>query len=247
MAQNIKYSFERFEKKYFLTPEQMNSLVSGMAPFVRPDEYGQYTICNIYYDTDDFRLIRESIEKPAYKEKLRVRSYGVPESGGKVFIELKKKYDGVVYKRRITAAPEAVSPILDGTVVASSQIGREIEWFQHYYKTSPKVFIAYDRTAFAGIDDSELRITFDTNMRWRDSDLDLRFGDAGLPIIGGDRVLMEVKLPGTCPLWLAHLLSSVRAAPASFSKYGTCYCEHIIKDEHPIQVKNNIKEAHLCP
>ena len=86
MAQNIKYSFERFEKKYFLTPEQMNSLVSGMAPFVRPDEYGQYTICNIYYDTDDFRLIHESIEKPAYKEKLRVRSYGVPESGGKVFI-----------------------------------------------------------------------------------------------------------------------------------------------------------------
>ena len=171
----IQCCFERYEKKYCLTLSQQRFLLERMTPYMKKDAYGEYTICNIYYDTDDFRLIRASLEKPVYKEKLRVRSYGVPRENGKVFVELKKKFDGVVYKRRITTGIQNVGPFLSGELPSENfgQIGREIGYFQSFYQTVPKVFIGYDRLAFAGIDDSQLRITFDTNLRWRDTDVDL--------------------------------------------------------------------------
>ena len=239
MAAQIKTCFERYEKKYRLTAEQQRAILQGMAPYMKKDTYGAYTICNIYYDTPDWRLIRTSLEKPVYKEKLRIRSYGVPEDVGKVFVELKKKYDGVVYKRRVTMAPGQAVPFLAGALPedAFGQIGREIAWFQQFYHARPSVFIAYDRLAFAGVDDSELRITFDTNLRWRDTDLDLRLGDHGTPIGDPGMILMEIKIPGVCPLWLSHLLSQTGVFPTSFSKYGSCYQSHILP---------KIKEALYC-
>lgn len=167
----IQCCFERYEKKYCLTLSQQRFLLERMTPYMKKDAYGEYTICNIYYDTDDFRLIRASLEKPIYKEKLRVRSYGVPQEDGRVFVELKKKFDGVVYKRRITTGIQNVEPFLSGELPGENfgQIGREIGYFQSFYQTVPKVFIGYDRLAFAGIDDPQLRITFDTNLRWRDT------------------------------------------------------------------------------
>ncbi len=208
----IQCCFERYEMKYCLTLSQQRFLLERMMPYMKKDAYGEYTICNIYYDTDDFRLIRASLEKPIYKEKLRVRSYGVPQENGKVFVELKKKFDGVVYKRRITTGIQNVEPFLSGELPSENfgQIGREIGYFQLFYQTVPKVFFGYDRLAFAGIDDPQLRITFDTNLRWRDTDVNLRLGDHGAPIaLPCSDVLMEVKIPGTCPLWLSHLLSHV--------------------------------------
>ena len=135
MAEGIQCCFERYERKYRLTKAQQRLILNGMRNHMKADNYGRYTICNIYYDTDDWRLVRASIEKPVYKEKLRVRSYGVQDDDGKVFVELKKKYDGVVYKRRITTAPETAKDFLDGEIPGSSfgQIGREIEWFQSFY------------------------------------------------------------------------------------------------------------------
>ena len=238
MATQIQNCFERYEKKYRLTAAQQRLLLEGIRPYMKKDDYGAYTICNIYYDTDDWRLIRTSLEKPVYKEKLRVRSYGVPEENGKVFVELKKKYDGVVYKRRVTMAADAVTPFLTGELPEGSfgQIGQEILWFQHFYHAEPKVFIGYNRLAFAGIDDSELRITFDTNIRWRTTQLELSAGDHGAPLLPDDRVLLEVKLPGVCPLWLAHALAEAGAVPASFSKYGSCYCHHLLR-EQPVTLK----------
>ena len=230
-----KLCFERYEKKYIITPRQQETILAGMALRTVPDEYGRYTVCNIYYDTPDWRLIRASIGKPDYKEKMRVRSYGVPEKDGRVFAEIKKKSLGIVYKRRITTDAESVAEVLacGGAGEVYGQTGREIDWFQHSFKTSPRVFIAYDRIAFAGIEDPDVRITFDTNLRWRDTELDLRLGDFGAPIVpDSDFVLMEIKLPGVCPLWLARLLSQARAYPASFSKYGTCYTEHIAKNNY---------------
>ena len=240
MANKIQCSFERYEKKYFLTPVQQEYLLSRMQPYITADDYGEYTICNVYYDTNDWRLIRESIEKPVYKEKLRVRSYGVPADDGTVFVELKKKCNGVVYKRRITTKAYLAEPLLYGLEPEQlcGQIGREITWFQKFHQTIPKVFIAYDRTAFAGTDDTGLRITLDTNMRWRDTDTDLRLGDHGQPILSDDRILMEIKMPGSCPLWLSRLLSQTGIFPVSFSKYGTCYRDHIL----PKELKNQ-KEA----
>ena len=228
----VQCCFERYEKKYCLTLSQQRFLLERMMPYMKKDAYGEYTICNIYYDTDNWRLIRTSLEKPVYKEKLRVRSYGVPEEDGRVFVELKKKYDGVVYKRRITTEAREVAPLLAGSVPnGHGQIGQEILWFQQFYGAKPKVFIAYDRLAFAGIDNPELRITFDTNLRWRDTALDLLLGDYGAPITDPGMILMEVKLPGVCPLWLSQLLSRAEVFPTSFSKYGYCYQHHILPKE----------------
>lgn len=243
MSQNIQCCFERYEKKYLLTPEQQSYLLRRIQPYVQADKYGEYTICNIYYDTDNWQLVRESIQKPAYKEKLRVRSYGVPAENDNIFIELKKKYDGIVYKRRIVTDACIAEPFLYGLVPdhGYGQIGNEIAWFQQFHKTTPKVFIAYDRMAFAGKDQPELRITFDTNLRWRRDKLDLCLGDFGQPIILTDHVLMEIKIPGACPLWLCRLLSETNAFPTSFSKYGTCYLKHILKNN--TQTK---KEAPRC-
>ena len=167
------------------------------------------------------------------------------ERDGKVFVELKKKFDGVVYKRRITTDIQNVEPFLSGELPSENfgQIGREIGYFQSFYHTVPKVFIGYDRLAFAGIDDPQLRITFDTNLRWRDTDVDLRLGDHGAPIAlpCGD-VLMEVKIPGACPLWLSHLLSDAQAFPTSFSKYGACYRDELSAGVHT----TNLKEDTFC-
>lgn len=236
MADIIQTNFKRYEKKYMLTQEQQENLMKQLLPYIKEDKFGRYTICNIYYDTDDWELIRQSIQKPVYKEKLRVRSYGVPGDEDKAFIEIKKKYKGIVYKRRITAQAKDVEPILtDGSSFeikkSDEQIRNEILWFQSFYRTQPRIFIGYDRQAFAGIQDSGLRITFDTNIRWRDEELDLRCGDYGQPVLPGEQVLMEIKMPGACPLWLAHILNDSGIYPTSFSKYGTCYKRFIISRE----------------
>lgn len=245
MAGKMQFCFKRYEKKYMLTPNQLTQMVAGMKDYMRADEFGRYTICNIYYDTDDFRLIRTSLEKPIYKEKLRMRSYGVPASQDKVFVELKKKFDSVVYKRRtLMKAADAVSYIHSGVIPEQEdQICREINWFMHTYCPKPKVFIAYDRTAFAGKEDPELRITFDTNLRWRSRELDLCAGDYGAPVLASDQILMEIKIPGTTPVWLAHLLSEIGAFPTSFSKYGTCYQQHILGGSRP---GNTGREVRAC-
>ena len=143
-----------------------------MRPYLTPDRYSSYTLCNLYYDTADWQLIRTCLEKPVYKEKLRVRSYGVPGDGDRVFLEIKKKYAGIVYKRRITAAVQDAAGLLaqDLPVRAAGQIGAEIAQFQARYRAQPRVFLAYDRQAFSGAQDTGLRVTFDTNLRWRQTE-----------------------------------------------------------------------------
>lgn len=225
----IQSCFKRYEKKYMLTPEQYRAMILGMAFHMRPDEHPRYTIGNVYFDTADYALIRTSLEKPEYKEKLRVRSYGVPGDDGLAFVEIKKKFDGVVYKRRVTmTAREADAWLCGGRPPRDSQISREIDWFMQFYQPVPAVYIAYDREAYAGIENSELRITFDRNLRWRDYDVDLRAGDHGNPILGDDQILMEIKIPGTAPLWLAHLLSENHIVSTSFSKYGAYYKQAVL-------------------
>lgn len=234
MAKATQCCFQRYEKKYLITPAQQELLLAGARPYMEDDEYGQYTICNIYYDTADWSLIRTSLEKPVYKEKLRVRSYGTPGEGGRVFVEIKKKVDGIVYKRRVVM-PAADAPRWlagDGSAAPGGQISREIDWFQHFHRSVPQVFIGYDRTALAGIDQPDLRMTFDTGLRWRDTDLDLRAGDHGAPILPPGQVLMELKIPGAAPLWLSRLLSRAEIFPTSFSKYGACYQNFIL---HPTE------------
>lgn len=226
MAQEV---FKRYEKKYRMTEAQYKQLLPGLLEKVRPDEYGTYTICNIYFDTPDYELIRTSLEKPIYKEKLRLRSYGVPGPEDMVFIELKKKFEGIVYKRRTQMSlREAESYLYQGIKPRkNNQIMKELDWFTNRYELKPAVYLAYDRKAFAGKEDDQFRITFDRNIRYRTGSMDLQAGSAGKRLIPEDMILMEIKIADSMPLWLSQLLSERNIFPCSFSKYGRYYQENM--------------------
>lgn len=221
-----QWSFRRIEKKYLMRKDQYEQLRVALEPYLEPDDYPSSSICNIYYDTPDFMLIRRSLEKPVYKEKFRVRSYEVPGPDDPVFMEIKKKYKGVVYKRRVRAPADDTVDFLAGgpePKVKDRQIMNEIDWFFHRYPLRPAMFIAYERLAFRSVEDPNLRITFDRNIRYRTDDLDLTHGDRGTRLLPKTQVLMEIKIPGATPLWLCHILDELEIYPSSFSKYGRCY------------------------
>lgn len=230
MAQEV---FERYEKKYKISLKQYQELMSCMITRINPDQYGKHTICNIYFDTPDYRLIRNSLEKPVYKEKIRLRSYGVPTEQDKVFLELKKKYDGVVYKRRVEMTlQEARKYLYYGMRPEKpSQILQEIDYAWQFHQAQPKVYLAYERLAFSGKENPELRITFDMNIRARDYSLELNRGTYGVPLLEKDQLLMEVKIPGAMPIWMSRMFSELEIYPVSYSKYGTYYREYIAKEK----------------
>lgn len=218
--------FARKELKYRLTASQDRFLREALAPYVTPDRYGESTICNIYYDTPDFRLIRKSIEKPVYKEKLRLRSYGPAGPEDKTFLELKKKYKGIVYKRRICLPERDAMNYLNGTspLPEKDQISRELDWFLAFYgDLQPAVYLNYDRTAYYSKEDPDLRITFDRNICFRTDDLSLQSLPGGRFVIRPGESILEIKAAGAMPLWLTALLTQANAQRASFSKYGTAY------------------------
>ena len=229
---SILHSFERYEKKYILTKAQYEAVLPKIERYVVKDVYGEYTICNIYYDTEQFDLVRQSLRKPYYKEKFRVRSYGVPADETNIFAEIKKKSGGIVYKRRVDGSAAAIDAFLNENAPLSdhAQIQNEIRWFLKMNHPTPKVFIGYDRTAYAGIEDPEFRITFDRNIRYRLDDLDLRSGDYGDPLTDDNTIIMEVKVKDAMPLWLVQILSENRVYPESFSKYGACYERFIARE-----------------
>lgn len=223
----IQTVFKRYEKKYMLNKEQYERLTAVINEHMKVDRYGKHTICNLYFDTDDYRLIRTSIEKPVYKEKLRLRSYGIPDHDTKVFLEIKKKYDGIVYKRRISfPLRDAYTYLNDDTrkmSTADTQIKKEIDYFISYYHPVPKMYIAYDRVAYFCEKDNDFRITFDSDIRYRKDDLFLEHGDHGVLLLDKDMYLMELKIAGAIPLWLTRAMSELKIYPTSFSKYGSIY------------------------
>ena len=227
--------FKRYELKYLLTQEQKQMLLRAIEPHMQLDKYGRTTIRNIYYDTDDYRLIRRSIEKPVYKEKLRIRSYKRAKPDSTVFVEIKKKYQSVVYKRRISLPEKGATEWIgkdhhchDGTQIAS-----EIEYFIDYYKTlHPVVFLSYEREAYYCTDGSDFRVTFDDTILCRQEDLSLGSEVYGTPLLPENTVLMELKCSGGIPLWMSKVLSQQRIYKTSFSKYGTAYRTMIFPKLH---------------
>lgn len=218
--------FKRYELKYLLTQAQKQIILRTMEPYMQLDKYGRTTIRNIYYDTDDYLLIRRSIEKPVYKEKMRIRSYQRANPDSTVFVELKKKYQSVVYKRRISLPEKGAMEWIekdhhchDGTQIAS-----EIEYFIDYYKTlHPVVFLSYEREAYYCKDGSDFRVTFDDTILCRQEDLSLESEAYGTPLLPEGTILMELKCSGGIPLWMTRVLSSQHIYKTSFSKYGTAY------------------------
>ena len=220
MTVKIKSIFKRCELKYVISEDMAEKLLGVVKKNALPDEYGETVINNIYYDTDTFRLVRNSIEKPTvYKEKLRLRCYGTPTDDSPAFIELKRKYDSVVYKRRLKLPyGEAVKALETGRL-PDTQIGREIEYFLSFYeKLSPKMVITYSRQAFF---DGEFRITFDRDIKYRKTDLDLCHGSYGDSVT--DMVVMELKSERAIPFWMLEQLRKYKIYKTAFSKYGTAY------------------------
>lgn len=217
--------FKRYEKKYLLTPAKRAALLERLQGHITADHFGLSTVGSLYLDTDDFHLIRQSISKPKYKEKLRVRCYGNATPDSVAFLELKKKFKGVVYKRRISLPLSSAMLYLEVGVppLEQTQIFREIDFAIRRYHPVPKVLIAYDRVAFFGNEDRALRITMDHNLRFRQDRLDLTLGSEGTPVIDPQLVVMEIKIPGAMPLWLAHILTELSIFPGAFTKYGNCY------------------------
>lgn len=233
--------FKRYEMKYMMTTQQKRKVLEAMFPYMKLDNYGHTTIRNIYFDTDNYRLVRRSIEKPVYKEKLRIRSYDQAKPQDKVFIELKKKYDDVVYKRReVLTQLETLEWLVRRTPFPkATQIGSEIDYFFKFYQTlKPKVFLSYEREAFYSLDGSDFRVTFDENILARQEELSLSRDVWGERLIGENQVLMEIKTSGGIPLWMTKVLTQERIYKTSFSKYGTAYEKMICGKE---EENRNIK------
>ena len=223
--------FKRYEMKYMLNRMQFEELKEEMEQYMIADEHGKSTICSLYFDTPTFLLIRRSLEKPVYKEKLRLRSYGVADADTIVFVELKKKYDSVVYKRRVGMTEwDAERYLLQHEQVMDTQITREIDYcMTNYEKLAPSILLSYEREAYFGRENHDFRVTFDQNILWRDYDLSLCKGIYGRPLLSEDQVLMEVKTAGGIPMWMVKFMSERNIYKTSFSKYGMAYIKKITK------------------
>ncbi len=230
-----KLTFKRCEKKFLLSLGQYEMLKSeilknGMVY----DKYCKggvvYKIYNIYFDDDENSVIRKSISHPKFKEKFRMRSYFIPKSGeDTVFLEIKRKIKGTVVKRRATLTyKEALDFIENGTRpdtddYLENKVLDELEYYMSIHNVRPKVFISYERMAFFGGDDPDFRVTFDRNITTRRTDLRLDMGVYGDKLLADDEVLMEVKIPGSIPIWFSDLLARHEIYISGFSKYGNEY------------------------
>lgn len=222
----VTAKFKRKEQKYLLTKEQREAVERAMAEYMKEDEFGESIIRNVYFDTDTGLLCRRSLEKPLYKEKLRIRSYCQLKEGKKAFLELKKKYKGIVYKRRINIDETEFYEYLDGKrpFPEEGQIAKEIDYFCKMYKTiQPRMYLCYDRCAYFGKDDPDFRVTFDRNIRWRTSGLSLSEEAGGEDLLEEGMSLMEIKAADAMPLWMVKVLTEQKIMRISFSKYGTAY------------------------
>ncbi|MBR3592431.1 MAG: polyphosphate polymerase domain-containing protein [Clostridia bacterium] len=236
--------FKRYELKYMLTLKQKEKVLDSMQEHMTLDKYGRTTIRNLYYDTDTYLLIRRSIEKPLYKEKIRIRSYSRTMSNSTVFVELKKKYKHVVYKRRISMPNNEATEWLLGVKqgVNNTQISEEIDYFMQLYGTlKPTVFLSYEREAYYCNNGSDFRVTFDDNILCRQNDLSLESEVYGESILPKGMVLMEIKCSGGVPLWMTEVLSRERIFKTPFSKYGTAYKTLIFPQKHMVNKYNTLE------
>lgn len=245
-------SFKRYEKKFLINESQYNELIPKLLDYMNPDKYCQnnntYSIYNIYYDTENNDVIRHSISKPYYKEKLRLRSYKVPTSkDDKVFLELKKKINGIVSKRRLSLTLGEAYEFLynqkrpDVKDYIDNQVLNEIDYYLSKTKVYPKVFIAYERNAFFCKDNPDFRVTFDSKVLTRRNHLLLEKGSFGEDVVGSGRYLMEVKILGSIPLWFTRILSELKIYPTHFSKYGNEYMNYCLDNKQNNEIRIGAK------
>lgn len=251
-------TFERKEKKYLITSAQCRAIKAALAQHMRLDDYGATRIDSLYLDTPDRSLICRSLEKPLYKEKLRIRSYGAFSDADTVYVEIKKKFKGIVYKRRVRMSKDGVRAYMAGMSYEEAQrrfpvpaanaendlsagkrqIAREIDaFFKRYEGLAPSMLISCMREAWCPLraedEDCVDRITFDEDISY----IDL-FEDASVQrkrVAGTGQVVMEIKCAGGYPLWLGELLSAHGVYPRSFSKYGNAF-KRVLAEKGEIRV-----------
>ncbi len=220
---------KRYEIKYILTKEQTEYLVQGLNGHMEVDQYGKTSICSLYYDTPNHRLIRESLDKPEFKEKCRLRSYGLAKPGKPVYLELKRKAFGIVYKRRIETSIDDVNKFFKDKkdIFKEGQIEKEITYFRNFYDSLvPSCLIIYDRVAYYE-PDGDLRLTIDYNPRYRLDDLNLDTSIEGKSLLDEGSTILEIKVQEAIPIWLSSLLANGKIFRGSFSKYGEAYKKEI--------------------
>lgn len=247
-------SFKRYEKKYIINQEQYEVLIPRLLEYMECDEHCKssknYAIYNIYYDTDNNDVIRHSISKPYYKEKLRLRSYKIPSSpNDKVFLELKKKINGIVNKRRVSLTLKEAYDFLEKNIVPikddyiDKQVIKEIEYYLSKNKVHSNVYIGYERKAYFCKEDRDFRLTFDSNILTRREKLTLEDGYFGEDILGDRTYLMEVKILGAIPLWFTKILSDLSIYNTHFSKYGKEFDNYCMSN---LENKNIIRRESIC-
>lgn len=232
--------FNRQEIKYLISEEDKNLLLEKITDYMDADSYNKegktYSICNLYLDNSADELIVKSLEKPVFKEKIRIRSYGTANLTDTVYLESKKKFDSVVNKRRTPFQLKALYDYLETGVIPESeklnhQVMSEIDYIVRFYELKPKVFISYDRLAFFEKGNSDFRVTIDTNIQTRRNDLRLEIPAGGRLLLPEGKWLMEAKAFKAFPLWFVKFLSERRIYSTSFSKYGTEYRNYKLDNE----------------
>ncbi|MBP3732649.1 MAG: polyphosphate polymerase domain-containing protein [Bacilli bacterium] len=222
---NAVTMMQRYEMKFILTKDQLVAFQDALKGHMEVDQYGKTSIASIYYDTPDYLLIRKSLEKPVYKEKIRLRSYGLANNNKTVYLELKRKALGVVYKRRIALREDIAEEFLNHQDVnlKDDQVTREIAYFRDYLKVlEPKIMIIYDRTSYAEVN-GNIRLTIDENPRYRNDDLNLHTSMDGNLLLPPGSAILEIKVQQELPLWLVSILSKYKIYKTSFSKVGEAY------------------------
>lgn len=223
--------FKRYEMKYLLNKKQYEALKKEVLKRLSPDEYGENTIQSLYYDTIDNRLIRSSLEKPIFKEKLRLRCYNLNNNNKDIYVEMKRKYDGVVYKRRLSCKENEAENLLENNS-NKTQIGKELDYFTKFYgNLVPKMLIIYDREAYYD-KNSQLRVTFDKNIKYRKNELNFHTNLDGESLLPEETILLELKTDAALPLWLCQILDKEHIVKTSFSKYGAAYEREFYKLEN---------------
>lgn len=241
MAKEI---FNRYEKKYLLNYDQYIAITKIVAEHMIKDQYNKddkkYLISNIYYDTCDDHLIRTSLQKPKYKEKIRIRSYGPTSDDEFVYLEIKKKYNKLVNKRRTKLTLKEAKDLIEFNDIElkdymNPQVVKEIKHFLTLYKVIPKVYLSYERLAFFAKDDDDLRLTIDTNIRSDRSQLSLNVANSGDTLLDEGKFLMEIKSSKAMPIWLVRALSENKIYSNSFSKYGKDYKNYLESHEKNVR------------
>lgn len=223
LKQKPQEVFRRKEVKYILTPAKYQELMQTVQGELVKDRYFKGTNCSIYFDNDQHYIAVHTLEKPMYKEKIRLRSYNVPKSmNDTVFVEIKKKFDGLGNKRRIAVTLGDFYHYLESGELKTDnpQIKAELDYCFKFYGLKPSLFLAYDRLSYCGKDNPGFRVTFDQNVRSRTDHLRLEEGDAGELYFDNQEVVMEVKALDAFPLWFVRALSKLHIYPSSFTKYG---------------------------